>query len=262
MKVIDNKETNLKKAETLIDTIGKKVDLIVLPEMFNCPYENPKFIEYAEKENKSPTLERIILKAKEYKIFIVAGSIPEKEGDKIYNTSYIINPTGEVLGKHRKLHLFDIDVKDEIYFKESDTLSPGDKISTFLLDDCKIGVGICYDMRFIEQSRLMALNGADILIYPGAFNQTTGPAHWELLIRSISLNNQVFTVACSPALNIDASYHAYGHSMVVDPWGEILESIDENEGVIVCDIDLNRVKSVRQQIPVLLNRRDDIYHLK
>lgn len=262
MNVIDDKEANLKKASSMIaDGVKNNADFIILPEMFNCPYSNEKFIEYCEDEHDSNTLEWISNLAKENNVYILAGSIPEKESDKIYNTSYLFDKSGSVIAKHRKMHLFDIDVKDKITFKESDVLTAGDELSIAKTEFGKIGIGICYDIRFVELARIMAESGAQILIYPGAFNQTTGPAHWELLFRSRALDNQVFCVGVAPALNEDTSYHSYGHSIVTNPWGEVVAQGSEKEELILCEIDLNEIKKVREELPVLKNKRKDLYEV-
>lgn len=262
MNVIDDKKANLDKAGSMIArSVEKNADFIILPEMFNCPYSNDKFIEYGEKEKKSITLKRISKLAKESEVYILAGSIPERQEDRLYNTSYLFDRNGEIIAKHRKMHLFDIDVKDKIAFKESDVLTAGDDFTVVDTEFGKIGIGICYDVRFVELARIMAENGASILFYPGAFNQTTGPAHWELLFRSRALDNQVFCVGVAPALNTDASYHSYGHSIVTNPWGEVLHQADYKEELIVCEIDLSEIKKVREEIPVLKNKRKDLYEV-
>lgn len=262
MNVIDDKKANINKARLMITrSVNQNVDFIILPEMFNCPYSNDKFIEYAEEEHDSLTLNEISKLANENNVYILAGSIPEKESDKLYNTSYLFNRNGEIIAKHRKMHLFDIDVKGKIAFKESDVLTAGDNFTVADTEFGKIGIGICYDVRFVELARIMVENGALVLFYPGAFNMTTGPAHWELLFRSRALDNQVFCVGVAPALNKDASYHSYGHSIVANPWGEVLTQADEKEDLIICEIDLNEIKKVREEIPVLKNKRKDLYEV-
>ena len=174
----------------------------------------------------------------------------------------MFNPNGEIIAKHRKMHLFDIDVKGKIYFKESDTLTAGNQITIAETSFGKIGIGICYDIRFPELARLMALEGADILCYPGAFNLTTGPAHWEMLFKARACDNQVFTIGVAPALDKNANYNSYGHSLIVNPWGEILSSASFEEELIIAEIDLNEIKKVREELPLLKNRRKDIYNLE
>ena len=262
MNVIDNKEDNVKTASLMIDeSVSKNADFIVLPEMFNCPYSNNKFIEYGEEEKNSYTLNKISLLAKKNNVYILAGSIPEKDNGKLYNTSYLFDKEGNIIAKHRKMHLFDIDVKGKITFKESDVLTAGDSFTIAETDFGKIGIGICYDIRFPELARVMVENGALILFYPGAFNMTTGPAHWELLFRSRALDNQVFCVGVAPALNKDASYHSFGHSIIASPWGEIIAEASEKENLILCEIDLDEIKKVREELPLLKNKREDLYEV-
>jgi len=271
MNVVDNKGKNIAKAINMIKKAKKKyADIAILPEMFNCPYENEKFIEYAEYMEDSYTLNSIAKIAKEENIHILAGSIPEKELDEItnteniYNTSFLFDNKGKILGYHRKMHLFDIDVKDKIYFKESDTLSHGNKVTVIDTKSKigKIGIAICYDIRFPELSRLMAIKGANILIFPGAFNLTTGPAHWELLFRTRSIDNQVFTIGVSPSLDTEANYNAFGHSIIANPWGEIVAEGGYDEELIVAEIDLEEIAKIREELPLLKNRRTEIYELK
>ena len=269
MNVVDNKEKNIEKVIQMIKESKKQgADLAVLPEMFNCPYENEKFIEYAEELDESETLNEIAEIAKEENIHVLAGSIPELEIDNenesksIYNTATLFDNKGKLLGKHRKMHLFDIDVKGKIYFKESDTLSAGNEFTVIETELATLGIGICYDIRFVELSRIMTLNGAQILVFPGAFNLTTGPAHWEILFRSRALDNQVYTIGVAPALDKDASYNSFGHSIAINPWGEIIEELDYEEDLKLVQIDLDEINRIREEIPILKNRRTDLYEIK
>ena len=276
MNVMDDKEKNIEKAILMIKQSKKQgADLAVLPEMFNCRYENEKFIEYAEELEESVTLKEIAKVAKEENIHVLAGSIPElelneknnddkdniNEKQSIYNTSVFFDNHGKILGKHRKMHLFDIDVKGKIYFKESDTLSAGNEFTVIKTDLAKIGIGICYDIRFVELSRIMALEGAEILIFPGAFNLTTGPAHWQMLFKSRALDNQVYAIGVAPALDKDANYNSYGHSIAVNPWGEVIEELSFDEELKIVEIDLDEISRIREEIPVLKNRRTDLYEI-
>ncbi|MBM4241321.1 MAG: carbon-nitrogen hydrolase family protein [Euryarchaeota archaeon] len=262
MMVVDNKDSNIVKAVSMIGNSAKnKADIVVLPEMFNCPYDNFKFMEYAERGEDSKTLKAISKAARESGVYVIAGSIPETEGDKLYNSSFIFDRNGEIIGLHRKMHLFDINIPEKITFKESDTLTAGNQVTTVDTEFCKIGVVICYDMRFPELFRLMTLKGAKLIGIPGAFNMITGPVHWKTLIRARAIDNQVFIVAASPARNEGLSYVAYGNSMVVDPWGDMLARAGEKEEIIYADINLSRVDEVRNELPLLKNRRTDIYDM-
>lgn len=262
MNVVDNKKENLKTAHLMIEeSVSENTDFIILPEMFNCPYSNDKFIEYGEEEHNSPTLSEISTLARINKVYILAGSIPEIDDDKLYNTSYLFDKQGNIIAKHRKMHLFDIDVTGKISFKESDVLTAGNEFTIANTEFGKIGIGICYDIRFPELARIMVENGALILIYPGAFNMTTGPAHWELLFRTRAMDNQAFCIGVAPALNKNASYHSYGHSIITNPWGETITQASEKESLIISEIDLNEIKKIREELPLLKNKRDDLYEI-
>ncbi len=262
MMVGEEKEKNLQKAEEMINRGVKtyQPDIIILPEMFNTPYDNSYFPEFSE-VYPGETTSRIQSMAKKYGVIIIAGSIPEQgeEDQKIYNTTYVFGQQGELLGKHRKIHLFDIDIPGKITFKESDVLSPGNKITVLDTKFGKIGIAVCYDVRFPEIFQIMEKEGAEFVVVPGAFNMTTGPAHWELLMRSRALDNQLYVAAVSPARNLRASYHAYGHSMIVDPWGSVLEELDEEEDFIYRELDFDYLKQVRRGLPTRKNRLKELY---
>ena len=263
MNVVDNKDLNLNKAVNMIESAARnKVDIVLLPEMFNCPYDNSKFVEYAESRKNSRTIKSISSAAERAGIYVIAGSIPELDNGKLYNSSFIFDRMGKIIGVHRKMHLFDIDVAGEITFKESETLTAGNEITVVDTELCRIGVAICYDIRFPELLRLMADKGAELIAVPGAFNMTTGPAHWEPLMKVRAVDNQVYVAAASPARNESLPYVAYGNSMVVDPWGDIISRAGADEKIIYADIDLSRVESVRNELPLLRNRRKDIYEVR
>lgn len=262
VQMVVGKDKN-KNLENAIRFIRKAADngasLVVLPECFNCPYGTKYFREYAEQVGTGITSKTLSKIAKERKIYVVGGSIPELDGDKVYNAATVWNPEGELVVKHRKVHLFDIDIKGGITFKESDVLSPGSSYSMFNNGICNIGLGICYDMRFPELAQVYRKKGCDVLIYPGAFNMTTGPLHWELLIRSRANDNQVFVAACSPAQDNTSDYIAWGHSSVADPWGKVLATSEFKETIVYADLDLNTLDKVRDQIPTSKQKRYDLY---
>jgi omega-amidase len=158
-------------------------------------------------------------------------------------------------------HLFDIDIPGRITFRESDTLSAGDALSLFDTPWGRVGLGICYDVRFPQLAMLLRAAGASILIYPGAFNTTTGPAHWELLLRARAVDTQCFVAAVSPARNPDSAYQAWGHSTIVNPWAEVIATTDEKQSTVVAELDMARVAAVRAQIPVSAQARTDLYSL-
>uniref|UniRef100_A0A4X1UTE7 Omega-amidase NIT2 n=1 Tax=Sus scrofa TaxID=9823 RepID=A0A4X1UTE7_PIG len=227
-------------------------------ECFNSPYGTKYFPEYAEKIPGDST-QKLSEVAKECGVYVIGGSIPEEDAGKLYNTCAVFGPDGTLLAKYRKLHLFDIDVPGKITFQESKTLSPGDSFSTFDTPYCRVGLGICYDIRFAELAQIYAQRGCQLLVYPGAFNLTTGPAHWELLQRGRAVDNQVYVATASPARDDKASYVAWGHSTIVSPWGEVLAKAGTEEKIVYADIDLKKLAEIRQQIPIFSQKRSDLY---
>ncbi|EDV92943.1 omega-amidase NIT2 [Drosophila grimshawi] len=262
LKGSSDKTANVLNAVSKIEAAVKEHQprLITLPECFNSPYGTKYFREHAEQIPNGYTSQQLSKAALANQIYIVGGTIPELgENDAIYNTCTVWGPTGELIAKHRKMHLFDIDVKGGIRFKESDTLSAGNDFTVINVDGHKIGIGICYDIRFEEMARLYRNDGCEMIIYPAAFNMTTGPLHWELLQRARANDNQLFVVTTSPARDTSADYVAYGHSMIVDPWAKVQSSAGEGEQILAVNIDFSLVEQVRQQIPVFSQRRLDLY---
>lgn len=240
---------------------GQKAQFLLLPEMFCCPYDTSCFPEYAENEG-GPIWTLCSEAARKYGIYLSAGTIPERDSQgRIYNTAYVFDPEGRQIAKHRKMHLFDIQVQGGQHFRESDVLSAGDSVTVFDTDFGTFGLAVCFDIRFPELFRLMALKGARAVFVPAAFNMTTGPRHWELLFRSQALNNQIFTIGTAPARNLSASYVSWGHSIVADPWGDVISQMDAEEDFRVTEIDLEETRRAREQIPALSGRRTDIYSL-
>lgn len=259
--VVPDKQANINKARRMIgEAAAGGSRLVVLPEMFNCPYQSDLFARYAECYPDGPTVTMLAECAAEHKIILIGGSIPERDdGGKIYNTCFIFDEDGKLLARHRKTHLFDVNIKGGTVFQESQTLAAGSDVTVVKTALGTIGVAICYDVRFPELARTMVLKGADILVYPALFGPVTGPAHWELLLRSRAVDNQAFVIGAAPALNAAAEYKAYGHSAIVDPWARILAMADEAETVIFGTIDLQIVDRVREELPLLKHRRPELY---
>uniref|UniRef100_A0A8D0GEI4 omega-amidase n=1 Tax=Sphenodon punctatus TaxID=8508 RepID=A0A8D0GEI4_SPHPU len=253
------KSDNLHQACGLVRAAAAQgAKVVALPECFNSPYGTKYFPEYAEKITGEST-QKLSEVANECDIYLIGGSIPEADAGKLYNTCAVFGPDGTMLVKHRKIHLFDINVPGKIRFQESETLSSGSNFSVFDTPYCKVGLGICYDIRFAELAQIYAQKGCLLLVYPGAFNMTTGPAHWELLQRGRAVDNQLYVATASPARDEQASYIAWGHSMVVNPWGEVIARAGTEETVIYADIDLSKLTEIRQQIPILTQKRSDLY---
>ena len=243
--------------------------IVVLPECFNSPYGTKYFPKYAETlqpspptEEQSPTFHALSKLAKEANAYLVGGSIPEylEETKKHYNTSLTFGPDGKLLATHRKVHLFDIDIPGKIKFQESEVLSPGNKVTVIDLPEYgKIAVAICYDIRFPELATIAARKDAFLLLYPGAFNLTTGALHWELQARARAMDNQVYVGLCSPSRDMEADYNAWGHSMIVDPNAQILAQLEEKEDIVYADLNGERIEEVRKGIPIYTQRRFDVY---
>lgn len=234
-------------------------DFVVLPEMFSCPYKTSNFPVYAQKTG-GKNWQLLSAAAKELGIYLVAGSMPEEDGGKIYNTCYVFDRSGKQIAMHRKMHLFDCDLPT-VQFHESETLTAGNAVTTFDTEYGTAGLMICFDIRFPELSRLMVDKGAQFIIVPAAFNMTSGPNWWELMFRTRAADNQVYMIGCGPARDEKASYVAWGHSIVVDPSGKVLAQLDEKEAILYYDLDVAKVEDYRNQYRILKARRLDLYRL-
>lgn len=266
LKVGPNKAENIQNALTRIHSAVKDggARVVALPECFNSPYGTQHFAQYSEEIPTGETSRSLSAVAKELGIYLIGGTIPEKvvAENKIYNTCTVWSPDGSLMATYRKVHLFDINIPGGITFRESDVLTGGSKLAIIPIEGAKIGLGICYDIRFDELARLYRNQGCDMLIYPGAFNMKTGPLHWELLARARANDTQSYIATISPARDASAGYIAWGHSMVVDPWAKVVASAAEGEETVFADVVLETVDAVREQIPIFSQRRTDLYDTK
>ncbi|KAK3402943.1 carbon-nitrogen hydrolase [Sordaria brevicollis] len=270
-----DKAANLSHAADKVrDAASGGANIVVLPECFNSPYGCDFFPSYAEQllpspppAEQSPSFHALSAMARDNGIYLVGGSIPElaiEEGTKdtktYYNTSLVFGPDGKLLASHRKVHLFDIDIPGKIKFKESDVLSPGNSVTLVDLPDYgRIAVAICYDIRFPELAMIAARKDCFALVYPGAFNTTTGPLHWRLQGQARAMDNQIYVALCSPARDTSAGYHAYGHSLIVDPMAQVLVEAEESEAIVSAELDGQKIEEARSGIPLRDQRRFDIY---
>lgn len=245
MRVGEDKAANLLRAAELSKR-AYGADLIMLPEMFCCPYETRAFVENAEAYGGEVTdaLRDIAVKSG---AIVIGGSMPELDGGRIFNTSFVFDKNGGLIAKHRKAHLFDVDIEGGQRFFESETLSKGDDATAFDTRFGRVGLAICFDIRFSAYINDMH---ADVLAVPAAFNMTTGPMHWELLFRARAVDSQCFAFGCAPARTAGASYVSYAHSIAVDPWGRVISDAGEDETVLGIDADLSLISAVRRQIPI------------
>lgn len=255
-----DKQANMAKAQSAARAAKDNgADLLALPEMFTCPYEAGIFAGYAETYPDGPSVRALRAMAIDNRLIVVGGSLPELADGLLYNTCFIFGPDGVLLGRHRKTHLFDVDLPGGLSFQESATLSPGATIAAVATPLGRIGIGICYDMRFPELVRRLVLDGARLVLIPAAFNLTTGPAHWEVTLRARAIDNQVFVAGISRARVAADSYVAYAHSMAVDPWGGILGDAGTDERLLFVDVDQAQIDVVRSRLPLLTHRRPALY---
>jgi predicted amidohydrolase len=259
IETLTDKTATMDKAERMVREAAEAgANVVSLPEMFACPYEKGYFEKYAESAD-GESVRRMAYWAREYGVVLVGGSIPERDGGRLYNTCFVFDKQGKVIARHRKAHLFDVDIKGGVTFRESDNFSPGDDICVFDTEYGRMGAAICFDMRFPELIRAMAERGAETIIVPAQFNTTTGPAHWELTIRARAIDNELYFAACSAARSKDFKYHCWGHSTAAGPFGNVLATCDETEQTVLCDIDLSEVDRVRRELPTFLRLREDMY---
>ncbi|KAL8410095.1 hypothetical protein RB594_008256 [Gaeumannomyces avenae] len=275
-----DKAANLSRARARVLSAARDggAHVVVLPECFNSPYGTAHFPAYAERllpspppADASPSYHALAAAARDAGVYLVAGSIPElaleRDGDdgaevkRYYNTALVFSPTGDLLATHRKVHLFDINIPGKITFRESDVLSPGSGVTLVDLPPYgRVGVAICYDVRFPELAAVASRRGAFALVYPGAFNLTTGPLHWELLARARAVDNQLYVALCSPARDLaEGAYHAYGHSLVAGPMADVLVEAGEGEETVYADLRPEDIESARSGIPLRTQRRFDVY---
>ena len=254
---LDYEATMEKAAEMIRSGASSGASVLVLPEMFSCPYSREYFRASVSRGHEE-TCRRLSSWAKENRVVLVGGSVPEVEGDRLYNTCFVYGPDGELLARHRKVHLFDVDLPG-MRFHESHTFTPGSEITVFDTPYGRMGVAICFDVRFPELFRAMARRGAELICLPAQFNTTTGPAHWEMTLRARAVDNELFFVAASAARYEGFPYECWGHSMIIDPFGIKLAEADETEQLILKEVDLNRIDEVRAQLPTFLHLKEELY---
>ena len=253
---------NVDEAVRLVDAAADLgAQYVQVPEYFNFVGPFAGF-EGAAESIPGATTTRMAALAKTRNLTLHLGSLLETSPSpgKFFNTSVVIGASGEIIATYRKVHLFDVNVPGAIVFRESDITTPGDEIVVARLDEFSLGLSVCFDVRFAELYRNLALAGAEVLAIPAAFNAVTGRAHWDLLVRARAIENHAFVVAAAQVGTTTEGIATYGHSLIVDPWGEVLAEAtsDQPEG-IVATLDLNEVARRRSQIAVKDFRRPDVY---
>jgi deaminated glutathione amidase len=256
----DDKERNLETAERLVRDAGRDgAELIALPEKWNLLGPGDALRGGAE-DLDGPTLSAVRSWARELGVHVVAGSISERvaERDKLSNTSVLVGPDGEVGAVYRKIHMFDVDVGGVAY-RESEHEEPGTEIVVSNAADVPVGLTVCYDLRFPELYRILAVRGARVITVPAAFTLHTGKDHWEPLLRARAIENQAFVLAPNQIGEAPPHYNSYGRSMIVDPWGVPLATAPDEECFVAADLDFALQDRIRESLPSLANRRPESY---
>jgi deaminated glutathione amidase len=256
----DDKERNLETAERLVrDAARDGAELIALPEKWNLLGPGAALRAGAE-DLDGPTLSAVRSWARELGVHVVAGSISERvaERDKLSNTSVLVGPDGEVAAAYRKIHMFDVDVGGVAY-RESEHEEPGTEIVVSSAADVPVGLTVCYDLRFPELYRILAVRGARVITVPAAFTLHTGKDHWEPLLRARAIENQAFVLGPNQIGEAPPHYNSYGRSMIVDPWGVPLATAPDEECFVAADLDFALQDRIRESLPSLANRRPESY---
>jgi deaminated glutathione amidase len=257
----EDKGANVAAALDLIDRAAATgARLVALPEVW--PYLGPDDVSRDQAETiPGPISEALSQRARRHGIYIHGGSIYEKRpGDPgVYNTTVVIDPTGEIIAHYSKIHMYDVVLDGIAEYQESATVTPGNETTITEIDGIPVGLTICYDLRFPELFRILALKGAQAIVLPAAFTLMTGKDHWETLIRARAIENELYMIAPAQWGTHPPGRWCYGRSMVVDPWGTVVTTAPDGVGIAYATVDPSRVSAVRRQIPSLANRRPEAY---
>ena len=255
-----DKQRNLAAAERIVrEAAAGGAEFVALPEKWNLLAGGEELVAGAEPLG-GPSLSAARGWAGELGIHLLAGSISERgaEGEKASNTSVLIGPEGEDVAVYRKIHMFDVDAGG-VSYRESEHEQPGTEPVTAAIGDLVLGMTVCYDLRFPELFRILALRGARIVAVPSAFTLATGRDHWEVLLRERAIEDQVFVVAPNQVGEAPPHHSSFGRSMIVDPWGVVLATAPDGEGFAAAELDLAAQDRVRKSLPSLANRRPEAY---
>jgi deaminated glutathione amidase len=254
----NDKARNLEVAERLVRAAAADgAELVALPEKWNLLAGGEELLVGAEPLD-GPSLGAARGWARELGVHLLAGSVSESGGEKAFNTSVLIGADGEDLAVYRKIHMFDVEVGGVAY-RESEHEEPGTEIVTAPLGDLIVGLSVCYDLRFPELYRILAVRGARLLTVPSAFTLATGRDHWEVLLGARAIENQAFVVAPNQIGEAPPHFSSYGRSTIVDPWGVVLATAPDEECFVAADLDLDEQERIRQSLPSLANRRPAAY---
>jgi predicted amidohydrolase len=254
-----DKARNLATAERLVRAAAADgAELVALPEKWNLLADGEQLLAGAESLD-GPSLTAARGWARDLGVHLLAGSVAERgDGEKAFNTSILVGPDGEDLATYRKIHMFDVDAGG-VSYRESAYERPGSEIVTASLGELIVGLTVCYDLRFPELFRILALRGAGLLTVPSAFTRATGRDHWEVLLRARAIENQAFVLAPNQVGQAPPHFDSFGHAAIVDPWGGVLAVAPEEECFVAADLDLVEQGRVRESLPSLANRRPQVY---
>jgi predicted amidohydrolase len=238
------------------EAVRRGATTIFLPEHFSFLTGPRGYADAGEHGERGPGIRFLQEFAREYGVHIVGGSIPTAQAtERVRNTCFVVGSSGQIRARYDKMHLFDVDLDSEHRLRESDEVEPGADIVTVSAGCLKIGLSICYDLRFPELYRRLLDNGVNVLSIPSNFTVPTGRAHWEILLRARAIENQCFVVAPAQCGTHPDAPASYGHSMIVDPWGKILAEAKDEPGVLVAGLDLDHLTDIRRRLPSLEHRK-------
>lgn len=258
----DSTDANLSSAKEAINRLADAgAELIVLPEHTDFIGPDDQKSGHAEEIKSSSYLAAVSKLAARHRCHIHGGSYLEKDGDRIYNSAVVFGPGGEMVAKYRKLHLFDVEIPGGRKYLESSVISSGNETALFSIGEFTVGLATCYDLRFPELFRRLAIQGANLILLPAAFTMQTGRDHWEVLLRARAIENQCWVAGIGQWGEAPPSHLCYGRSMVIDPWGLVVAQAQDGVTTLTADIDLETVRGIRTRFPALTHIRQDIFKL-
>jgi predicted amidohydrolase len=257
----DNKTENIDRALDMLDRAADAgVDLAVLPECVDFLGPAERAVQVSE-PIPGAISRAFAERARRHGMWVLGGSMREQSEDPghAYNTSVLYNRSGAIAAKYRKIHMYDVDMPGHVSVQESATVTPGNEFVTADIEGHTAGLTTCYDLRFPELYRALAVRGAEILFVPAAFTMYTGKDHWEILLRARAIENQCFVIAADQSGRHEPNMTCYGRSMIIDPWGTVLATAPDGVNMAIADLDFAQLRRIRAELPSLANRRPDVY---
>lgn len=257
----NNLENNLEEASDLIhQAASQHAEFVLLPEYFPIISDNEHDkVKLCEPFGNGPLQEFLSSQSRAHHIWLMGGTIPlqSEDLDRVYNSCLLFNPNGDITARYEKTHLFDVNVNDREneYYNESNTIKAGDKVVTVTTPFAQIGMSICYDLRFPELYRKMLEEKINLITVPSAFTFSTGKRHWETLLKARAVENLCFVMAANQGGKNTKRRTTWGHSMIINPWGDILACIEDDRGIAIADLDFMEQAKLRKSFPALNHRK-------